>query len=52
MKMNIRGGMRVQGLNLEDDDTGDFTSSSTKIDLRQSVAKPKKKGGCCGGKKQ
>jgi len=49
MKVNQRGMLKVTGLNLEDDDTTDFTSN--KIDLRQSVVKPKKKGGCCGGKK-
>jgi hypothetical protein len=40
--------INVNGLNLHDDED-DFTSN--KIDLRQSVAKKKNKGGCCGGKK-
>jgi len=47
-KMVTRGMINVNGLNLNDDDD-DFTSN--KIDLRQSMAKKKKQGGCCGGKK-
>lgn len=41
----------LAGLDYDDDDNEDFTSGKDKFGLRASVAKKKKSGGCCGGKK-